>query len=289
MRKGFALLLALAMLLSLTACKKKETEHPPVPPTPAETPVEKEEVPAAPALKNAEAVTVPAQVEEGRIPEGAYTLPEELTSMQWWLENGAVGLLAQQEDVRFYGVEGKESNPALLCWGDAQAEFDWWYSTPHAIEPELWVYDIDEDGKTEVVANCYAASGTGVSLEYLYVLEKNADGTLTSYHLPWDELSEQVNAQLQTLSMNGSTYAVLGRELLDISADVSEFNAEALELFMGAVARYRRTEQGLECAFGVVAEGEGIARLSTYVGVVEGTLQYKDGVFTLDNLHLRSY
>ena len=57
---------------------------------------------------------------------------------------------------------------------------------------------------------------------------------------------------------------------------------------MGAVARYRRTEQGLECAFGVVAEGEGIARLSMYVGVVEGMLSYEDGVFTLSDLHLRS-
>ena len=287
MKKGFAVLLALVMLLSLTACKKKETV--PQPAAPAEKPVEKEEPPTAPVLKNAEDVTIEAEVEAGRAPGGEYALPEEVVSMQQWHADGAVALLVQQEDVSFYGVEGKELSPALLRWGESMAEFDWWYSTPHAIEPELWIYDIDEDGETEVVANCYAASGTGVSLEYLYVLEKDADGALTSYHLPWQALREQVNAQLQTITMNGGIYAALGREMLDITADVAEYGAEDLEIFMGQVARYRRTEQGLECAFGVVAEGEGIAGLSTYVGVVEGPLYYKDGVFTLENLHLRSY
>ena len=286
MKKVFALILALVTLLSLTACKKKEAEQPPAPSAPVEQPAE--ETPAAPVLKNAEDVTVEAEVEEGRAPGGEYTLPEELTPMTLWLQNGAVALLAQQEDVRFYGVEGKELSPALLCWEDSMAEFDWWYATPHAIEPELWVYDVDEDGETEVVANCYAASGTGVSLEYLYIVEKDAEGALTSYHLPWKELCEQVDDQLQTFSMNDGIYAALGRELLDITADVSEFNAEDLKVCMGQVARYKQGEEGLECAFGVVVEGKGIARLTTYVGVVEGTLRYEDGVFTLSDLHLRS-
>lgn len=285
MKKVFALVLALVTLLSLTACKKKEAEQPPAPSAPAEQP---EEPSAPPVLKNAEDVTVEAEVEEGRAPGGEYTLPEELTPMTQWLQNGAVALLARQEDVRFYGVEGKELSPALLRWEDSMAEFDWWYSTPHAIEPELWVYDIDGDGETEVVANCYAASGTGVSLEYLYIVEKDAEGALTSYHLPWQELCEQVDDQLQTISMNDGTYAALGRELLDITADVSAFNAEDLAVCMGQVARYKRGEEGLECAFGVVAEGKGIAHLSTYVGVIEGTLHYEDGVFALKDLHLRS-
>ena len=94
--------------------------------------------------------------------------------------------------------------------------------------------------------------------------------------------------QLQTFSMNDGIYAALGRELLDITADISEFNAEDLKVCMGQVARYKQGEEGLECAFGVVVEGKGIARLTTYVGVVEGTLRYEDGVFTLSDLHLRS-
>ena len=133
MKKLFAIFVALTMLLTLTACGAKKEE--PVPPAPEtqETPVE-----PAPELAALPELQIEAEKVEGRIPGGAYDLPEEVISMVEWNWTGAVGLLAEVDDVAFYALEGKESNPALLCWGDSQAEFDWWYSTPQAIEPELW-------------------------------------------------------------------------------------------------------------------------------------------------------
>ena len=287
MRKWMAVLLALTLVLSLSACKKKGTESSSEE-SKSPAPVENEETAEpAPKLEPAKPVTVNAQVEEDRIPGGEYYLPEELTPMNVWLSEGSIALLAQQDDVSFYGVEGKESTPALFCWGESQAEFDWWYVTPRAIEPELWVYDIDEDGAVETVIDCYAGSGTGVSLEYIYVVEKNEYDELTSYCLPWEDLCDGINAQLQLLTMNGGTYAVLGREMLDISAEVGESDTEKMNAAVGYIAHYERGEQGLDCTFGVIAEG-GEAPL-LYVGLVEGTLHYKDGVYTLDNLHLRGY
>lgn len=289
MRKLFALLMAAAMVLTLTACKKK-TEPAPESPAPVAPPAVEQEEPvvAPPDLRPVEDVEIPADSYGGRAPSGDYVLPEELTTMMDWQWQGAVGLVAQTEDVYFYAIEGKESCPALLRWGDSMAEFDWWYSTPHAIEPELWLMDIDEDGETELVADCYGGSGTGASLEYIYIVEKSADGALVSHELPWRDLSAAVEEQLQLLEMNGRSYAVLGKELVDITEQIpAEAGAKAESLSLGWVARYTPAEGGLEGIFGVIVEGEGIAG-PVYVANMEGFLRYENGVFTLTDLHLVS-
>lgn len=289
MRKMFAIFMALTMLVTLTACKKKEA----APPAEAEqetvqTPAAPEK-PAAPAvtLRPVEDVVIAADIVEGRIPDGAYCLPEEQTTMMDWQWQGAVGLLAEEEDVAFYAVEGKEICPALLRWGDAIAEFDWWYITPHAVEPELWLMDMDEDGETEVVADCYGGSGTGVSMEYIYIVERGADGTLTSHELPWQELTSLVDRQLQLVSQGDHLYAALGRELVDITDCIPE-DCEAEYLCLGAIARYTPGEYGLHCTFGVTAVGEDIPHFTVYVANVEGFIRYENGVFTLTDLHLSS-
>ena len=289
MRKFFAILLAFAMLLTLTVCKKKEAETPDAPTPPQTAPAEKNETPAAPAiqLRPTEDVVLPADIVEGRLPGGEYVLPEELTTMMDWQWQGAIGLLAREEDVSFYALEGKESCPALLRWGDSQAEFDWWYVTPHAVEPELWLMDIDEDGETEVVADCYGGSGTGVSMEYIYIVEKEADGTLVSHELPWRDLCFLVDKQLQLVRQNDAIYAALGRELVDITESVPA-DVEVESLCLGSIARFTPGDWGLHCTFGVTAEGKDIPHSTLYVANVEGFLRYENETFTLTNMHLIS-
>ena len=283
MRKFLGLILALAMLMTLTACKKKDTETPEPPVPPQQT--ENAETPDV-QLQPVEDIAVNADVAEGRIPGGEYVLPEEQTSMMQWLEQGALGLLVQTEDVALYGVEGKDSYPALLRWDDSMAEFDWLYVTPQAIEPELWLMDIDGDGETEVVADCYGGSGTGASMEYIYIVEQDADGRLVSHELPWDDLCEQVDKQFQVAAMDDGVYAALGKELVEITDSIPE-GTEAKNVRLGYIARYTPAEGGLDGTFGVIVEGTGIQG-PVYVADVEGFLRYADGVFTLEDLHLLS-
>ena len=285
MKKRRIACLALVMLLTLTACgdKKTQQEQPTHAPA-AELPLAE----TLPELNSAKAAELGAWDTEGRLPGGEYDLPEKLTSMEDWQQSGGVALLAEQGDVAFYAVEGKEKSVALLRWGDSLAEFDWLYVTPRGIEPTLWLRDVDEDGVDEVVVNCYGGSGTGVSLEFLHIVEKSEDGTLTGCELPWQEVEKAVGEQLQILNLNGSTYAALGRELVDITAAVKEQQVRVEAVSLGAVAAYRPAEEGLTCSFGVVAEGEGIPYLAMYVATVEGDVRYENGFFTLENLHLLS-
>jgi hypothetical protein len=158
--------------------------------------------------------------------------------------------------------------------------------TPQALEPELWLMDLDGDGETDLVADCYGGSGTGVSMEYIYIVEKDADGRLVSHELPWSDLCDQVDRQFQMAAMNDSVYAALGKELVEITDRIPE-GAEAERVCLGWIAGYTPAEGGLNGTFGVVVEGTGIQG-PVYVADVEGFIRYEDGVFTLENLHLLS-
>jgi len=138
------------------------------------------------------------------------------------------------------------------------------------------------------VADCYGGSGTGVSLEYLYVGEKDSDDNLTSYGLTWEALAKVLNEHLQTISMNGATYAALGRELVDMTAALEEVKAEQVKVHMGPIVSYRPVEEGLACRFGVAVEGDGIPYLALYVAEIEGVVRYENGQFALEELHLLS-
>lgn len=285
MKKGFAIFMALTMLLALTACGAKKTE-----PEKTEQPPVQEILPETmPELSSVEPVVLTAEKVEGRLPEGEYDLPDEVTSMLEWQWSGAVGLLAEADGAEFYAVEGKESSVALLYWDGACGEFDWQFVTPHAVDPKLWVADLDQDGEDELVALCYGGSGTGVSLEYLYVVEKNEDGSLTSYGLTWETLAKGLDDQLQTISVNGATYVALGRELVDISAQLEDVEAKNVKVHMGPIVSYEPVEGGFACRFGTAVEGEGIPYLALYVADITGTVRYENGNFTLEDLHLLSY
>lgn len=286
MKKLFAMLMICSALLALTACGTKPNED-----TSAAGDQQTQEptIETMPQLTRLPALQIAAEVTEGRIPGGEYTLPTEQIDLVEWEQTGAVGLLEEEDSVAFYAVEGKENSPALLRWGKRLAEFDWMYITPRAIGPELQLCDPDGDGEEELLVNCYGGSGTGVSLEFLHVVERTENGTLTDYALPWDGVKTALNQQLQVVSSERGLAAALGLELVDITAAVGETVPADLRMEVGEVANYDWDDELLTASFGVVANGEGIPALSCYAAQAEAVLQYADGVFTLTEVHLSAY
>jgi len=282
MKKLFAMLMICSALLALTACGTKPNED-----TSAVGDQQTQEptIETMPQLTRLPELTIAAEETAGRVPGGAYTLPTEVIDLVEWEQTGAVGLLAEDGSAAFYAVEGKESNPALLCWGKRQAEFDWAYITPRAIGPALWLCDPDGDGKEELLVNCYGGSGTGVSLDYLHVVERSGD-TLTDYALPWDGVKSALNEHLQVFATDRGIHAALGLETVDITAALGENTPADLKIELGEIAYYDWDGEQLTASFGVVANGEGIPPLSCYVANVEAALHYADGVFTLTEVHL---
>jgi len=286
MQKMIRVACALALMLSLISCAAKPAESPDT--TPDSAPQSGAATQQTlPELKPVEEISVPAERVNGRAPEGEYDLPVELISMDRWMEEGAIARLAETEDAAFYALEGKDANPALIEWEGSRAEFDWLYVTPRLIAPQMWQLDLDEDGEEELLVSCYGGSGTGVSMEYLYVVERSDRGVLTAYGLPWEALSREMSERLSLVRSGERIYAALGKELVDITTAIPE-GYEAEKLCLGWIASYAPEDWGISGTFGVAAEGEQLPPLSAYVANAEAFLTYEDGTFTLTQLHLQA-
>ena len=239
---------------------------------------------------NVKSLSASAIVTEGRAPQEEYDLPGAISRQNKLGTVSKIVLLAEGEDIAFYGLARGEGYPALLRWGEAMAEFDWRYLTPRTVEPSIWRFDFDGDGSDELAADCYYGSGTGVSMSELHVVEKAADGTLTAYTFPVDVLMPAVGNLLTLVRAGNTTYAHLSGEEVDISAALGEISIDLEEhdLAIGPALEFERTDQGMECRMGVEVRG-GDVLPNWYVADVTARVLYKDGTFILDEFHLEGY
>lgn len=246
---------------------------------------------ALPETEDLPVLSAPAVVTEGRTPGAAYDLPEEVRRMAEWDQTAEpTALLARTADAALYGLAGDEDQ-LLLRWGDALAEFDWPYRTPRTVAPRLRQVDADGDGAEELAVVCCYGSGTGVSIEQLHIVEKNEDGTLTDYRLPEDDLcGGQLTAALRVETVEGRTFAVLGRELLEIT-ELTEGRTPPQGLAAGSIVGFDVDPDdpyGVPIRFRGSAwlEGEDYPPTAWYAADLSARVQYENGMFTLSGLHL---
>lgn len=235
-------------------------------------------------------ISAPAVVTEGREPEQAYELPQEIQWMVGWDQTEEpVALLALTEDAALYGLAGEEDR-VLVRWGDALAEFDWVYQTPQSVAPRLWQVDVDGDGEEELAAVCYYGGGTGTSIEQLHIVEKHGDGTLTDFRLPEDALCADALTEAIRLETAGErTFAILGRELVEIT-DFLEDAPPPQGIVSGDIIAFDVDPHGSPLHFSGSAwlEGEGYPPMAWYAVDLSAQVLYEDGTFTLSGLHLNS-
>ncbi len=118
--------------------------------------------------------------------------PQELASImlagaEGILEAGpdeaAVVRLSETENgsAVLYGIVQEGSTQGVLLFSEGNCQyFDWYYTSPRMVMPDLIEGDFDGDGQEELAVILLALTGTGVSTEELILLEKRADGL-------WDE------------------------------------------------------------------------------------------------------
>lgn len=285
MRRMIPLLLALVLL---TACGAKP-----------ETVMEALEVPAfsLPETAEAEPISAPAVVTEGRAPAEDYDLPPSPPpatrytpryDMLDWSRGGILDILAEtpEADAAFYALPYSEDahETALIRWGDSMAEFDWDFVTPREFLPRMAAMDLDGDWDEELVILTYSGSGTGVSIYDLHVLEKNPDGSLTDYAMPESLWHEQLPPLLRFVQTDGRNFLILGRELLELDMDhVLEGEAEPST---GYIANFRLLpEENVIQLLGAMA----LRETTNYVADYTANVDFHDGVFTLSQFHLLSF
>lgn len=281
------LLPVLLALLLLTACG-----------TDAKPAMEVLEVPAfsLPETADAEPVSAPAVVTEGRAPAEDYDLPPSPAAvqehprynMERWASGGVIELLAEapEADAAFYGLPYSQDaqETALIRWGDSLAEFDWYFATPQMFPPRMAAMDLEGDGENELAVLTYTGSGTGVSVYDLHVLEKNPDGTLTDYAMPGSLWQEQVPPLLRFVQTGGRNFLILGRELLEIDTDYIPEDGTAPSTGWIADFRLLPEERAVQLLGAV-----DLWKTTNYVADYTANVGYRDGVFTLSQFHLQSF
>ena len=288
MKKMIPLLLA---LLVLSGCGGERA--------PAETEVLPEnlsvlsETTSLPGTNVVEPISAPAMVTEGRFVEADDDLLDYLLSVHSAAgdqDDGRPGLKAElpEAGAAFYAVPGPASGGdcVLLRWGESFAEFDWAFGTPCRILPWMECRDIDGDKADELIVDCYWGSGTGVSVEALHIVEKSPDGTLTAYTFPESLWQEQFPALFGAARIDGRTFAVLGRELVEFSGPE---NLDLETASAGSIAGFD-TEGWSGLTFrGAFCLNVAGGAVPCYVAETSAVVVYQDGVFTLQNFHLYSF
>ena len=259
----------------------------------------RETAPSLPETTPAQSIFAPAVVTEGREPEEDYDLFAALDDFSEWVHDStrnqnSMGLLAElpEQDVALYGVrDDRGDDHALLRWGGSLAEFDWRFGGPLIVEPRLWCWDVDDDGRDEVVLVNHVGSGTGVSIEELHIVEKNENGTLTDYAFPEELWRNQLSSLLTLVKGNNRVWVSLGRELVDITPQLSEnLEPEALRgVSMGSIAGFDADwPRSADIRFSGSACLDADGYYNWYVADISAYVSYADGVFILSDFHLNS-
>lgn len=254
-----------------------------------------------PATAPVEPISAPAVVTEGQAPEKAYELPTEVMSLQSWVEDpserpdDAVCLLAEDPEkaAALYLVEENSERTLLIRWEDRLAEFSWSLGGPLLVNPQFHCWDVDSDGQDEVIVINSIGSGTGVSVDELHVVEKSQDGTLTDNCFPAPLWQDDLSGLLSAAVTGDRTYAILGTELVDITADAAYGDPETLQYGTGSIANFSASPPA-EASGGVLSfrgafliAWEGHAS-GSYAADITACISYENGTFTLSEFHLDS-
>ena len=254
-----------------------------------------------PATAPVEPISAPAVVTEGQAPEKAYELPTEVMSLQSWVEDpserpdDAVCLLAEDPEkaAALYLVEENSERTLLIRWEDSLAEFSWSLGGPLLADPQFQCWDVDSDGQDEVIVINSIGSGTGVSVDELHVVEKSQDGTLTDNCFPAPLWQDDLSGLLSAAVIGNRTYAILGTELVDITADAAYGDPETLQYGTGSIANFSASPPA-EASGGVLSfrgafliAWEGHAS-GSYAADITACISYENGTFTLSEFHLDS-
>ena len=254
-----------------------------------------------PATAPVEPISAPAVVTEGQAPEKAYELPTEVMSLQSWVEDpaerpdDAVCLLAEDPEkaAALYLVEENSERTLLIRWEDRLAEFSWSLGGPLLVNPQFHCWDVDSDGQDEVIVINSIGSGTGVSVDELHVVEKSQDGTLTDNCFPAPLWQDDLSGLLSAAVIGNRTYAILGTELVDITADAAYGDPETLQYGTGSIANFSASPPAeasggvlsFRGAFLIAWEGH---PSGAYVADTTADISYENGTFTLSEFHLDS-
>lgn len=237
-------------------------------------------------------VSVTVKGVRGQVPEKEYSsLPKEVMALSaYYGSSHKIARIAEagnNKNIALYGIDNDMSQGVLLQWENTLQWFDWIYSTPRTISPQLYFSDFDGDGELEIAAILYVGSGTGVSVEELHIIEYE-EGNLIDYCLPHSLYRQDLTNALQ-FSKGQDFYTVsVGNLSLIVPADQETLDNCVGEIYVQDLVDFSYFEDYfiMRGIFGIMVSVKNPG-IPYYPGTLFTDISYKDGAFKLYNFALQ--
>lgn len=242
------------------------------------------------------------ELESGRLRSHYLENPGELTSIT---RNGAEGIMeigpdetavvrlseTENGSVVLYGLVQGESTEGVLLLSEGRCQyFDWYYTSPRMVMPNLIAQDFDGDGQEELAVILLAFTGTGVSVEELVMLERQNDGLWAERR--YTEYMEQIGADIvwnyeEAGHRISVTEAGTGRMIGEMDvAELFEEDSVYEAVSIGDIVTFvpEENEMYVQLLTGVRMQGEAVGRYGSYA--LRARVRYDGEKFSLEDYEL---
>ncbi len=197
-------------------------------------------------------------------------------------DDAAKELAAQIGDtVQLFSVQEGEESFVLLSWDGVEAQFDWPHITPRGCQMEGALLDIDGDGADELAVSVVSGTGTGVSVQDLYIVEMADDRTSLSEHrLPEEQLA--LLTEMLTCAADGTdiTFSIED-QTLTVSAEGT------VDTFphLGEYVSFAFSKNGIRMTVGIPVRYTGSA-IDFFLAELSANVLFSNGQFGLSDYRL---
>ncbi|AOY77026.1 M56 family metallopeptidase [Clostridium formicaceticum] len=190
-----------------------------------------------------------------------------------------------QEGIYLYGINSTGSG-VVLKYGENIQVFDWIYTTTRFILPVLEKYDVDDDGKDEIMCVLNVGSGTGLSVYELHILKFDKTAGYIDY--AFSDYIEQIKTMF-SFTYNENENSILLKTKNDSYTYVLPKEYQELtfkDITYGDIV-YFYISDGLEINIlpAMVAE-EVASPLFLEDIILKGDIRFKDGEFQITSLQI---
>ena len=224
----------------------------------------------------------------------AVTLNELSNAIPYKVNNDSLDTIVlltslPSEEIYIYGYNDDtiSGRGLIIQIGLELIHLDEYYLTPRQILPLIDYSDYDKDGENELAITIYWASGTGVSIEKLYVIDTDDTGTLIPNCFLPDDYKSQIATKLNyKYDETENELIVFDGTIVLFHNDLSwNMDAKVKNIYYGDIIHFRIEDElelqflpGLQMDNQIPPVYEGMNALATNV------IYNQDGTFTISNL-----
>ncbi len=191
-----------------------------------------------------------------------------------------------ERNLFLYGAD----DGVIVKHGEILKPFEWIYLTPRFVLPWMRMEDFDNDGTEEILCVTYVASGTGLSIEELHILEPDEAEIYRDVYFNPDDYNKQLseNIAFQFDEENNKLCYQVGETYYEYDAPevFTEYTYSFLDLGYGWMKSFEYDE-GIVTKDYIIYNFEKIAA-PVYINSVSAKVIYSDETFTLTDITINS-